>query len=305
MTAVIIILSVTDLIFIIFIIAKRRQIRKICRQMEFIINNKSNAKITFDTPFKDINRLTVLLNEIIDKAHRTERLSEQREGELKSTVTNLSHDIRTPLTSLDGYFQLLSQAETNEAREKYTKIIRMRIASLKDILEELFTYTKLQNSDYELQLENLYINQTIYEAAFAFYEDFKARGIEPIMDITEESIAVNGNGEALLRVFHNIIKNALEHGELDGNPAETVVLSLQRLNGEAVFSCSNRVSNSADINISQVFDKFYKADNARTQVSTGLGLSIARELTQRMNGITEAELEDNVFTITVRIKEAG
>lgn len=297
MTAVIIILSVTALIFIIFFITQGRQIRKICRQLAFVKEKKSNLKISFDTPFKEINELTVQLNEIIEKARKTERLSEQRENDLKATITNLSHDIRTPLTSLDGYFQLLLQAETDEEKERYTNIIQTRISALKDILEELFTYIKLQNIDYELPLEDVDLNRIVCESVFAFYEDFKAKGIEPQLDIAEKNIIINGNEEALRRTFCNIIKNALEHGAEDDKLNAAVSISLKELNGKAIFSCLNKTVNSEEIDITRVFDRFYKSDSARTQISTGLGLSIAKELTQRMNGSAEASVKDNVFEV--------
>lgn len=299
MAAALIVLFVISLVFIVLFIAQRRQIRKICRQLAFIRNEKSNMRITSDTPLREINRLIDELNSLVKKYREIEKLSEIRERELKSTITSLSHDIRTPLTSLDGYFQLLNQAQGEAEREKYSKVIQTRISALKDILEELFTYTKLQNSEYELPIEKVNLNKTVCDSLLLFYEELKSRGIEPQIKLPEEPIFINGNEEALHRTFHNIIKNALEHG----NPADItnteINVSLVKTNGQAVFICSNKIKDSDHIDVSQVFNRFYKSDNARTQTATGLGLSIAKELTLRMGSKISASLDDDTFTVKI------
>ena len=183
------------------------EIRKISRQLKFIRDNKSNLEIPQNIPFREIDELSESINEVLQKYRKIELENERRESEFKSTITNISHDIRTPLTSLDGYFQLLSQAETEEEKSHYSEIIGERITSLKNILEELFTYTKLQDNEFELDLEPVNITQTVFNSVFAFYEDFSNKGIEPKINICDEEIFVNGNEEALKRVFYNIIKN--------------------------------------------------------------------------------------------------
>lgn len=299
MITAIIFLSVLCIVFILLYIVQRRQIAVICRRLAFIRKEKSNMKISCDTPLKSINKLTDELNALIDKYRKIEKLSELREKEMKSTITNLSHDIRTPLTSLDGYFQLLTQAESEEELDKYTKVIQTRISALKDILEELFTYTKLQNAEYELPLEHVSLNKAVCDSIFLFYGELKTRGIEPQISLTEEPIVINGNEESLHRVFHNVIKNALEHGNLQDNSKPAIHITLDKKENSAVFKCSNKTNDSENIDVSQVFDRFYKSDGARTQISTGLGLSIAKELTLRMKGNISASLNNDIFTVKI------
>ena len=272
------------------------EIRKISRQLKFIRDNKSNLEIPQNIPFREIDELSESINEVLQKYRKIELENERRESEFKSTITNISHDIRTPLTSLDGYFQLLSQAETEEEKSHYSEIIGERITSLKNILEELFTYTKLQDNEFELDLEPVNITQTIFNSVFAFYEDFSNKGIEPKINICDEEIFVNGNEEALKRVFYNIIKNAKEHlGSDRGNYSVSIELAA---NGDRVFfKCSNSVAQTEDMEIDKVFERFYKSDKARTSNSTGLGLSIARELVQRMGGTIAAELAQGEFSV--------
>ena len=282
-------------------IVRSREIRLISRQLQFIRDNTSNMEITASTPFREINELSQSVNEVLEKYKKIELHSERREREFKSTITNLSHDIRTPLTSLDGYFQLLSQASSDEEKSHYSEIIGERINSLKNILEELFTYTKLQDNQFELELETVNITQTVFNSVFAFYDDFSSKGIEPKINISEEKLFINGNEEALKRVFYNIIKNAKEHIGSSGENC-SVSVDLSENSGIAVFKCSNSVEYSEDMEIDKVFERFYKSDKARTANSTGLGLSIARELVTRMGGTITAKLERGEFSVRVEFE---
>ena len=277
-------------------IIRAKEIRKISRQLRFIRDNRSNLEITKNTPFREIDELSESINEVLQKYRKVEQQNERRESEFKSTITNLSHDIRTPLTSLDGYFQLLSQAVTDEEKSHYSEIIGERITSLKNILEELFTYTKLQDNEFELDLEPVNITQTLFNSVFAFYDDFSSKDIEPKINICDEEIFVNGNEEELKRVFYNIIKNAKEHLGINGDNY-TVSIDLVTNGDSVVFKCSNSVEQREDMEIDKVFERFYKYDKARTANSTGLGLSIARELVQRMGGTITAELENGEFAV--------
>ena len=130
---------------------------------------------------------------------------------LKETITNLSHDIRTPLTSLDGYFQLLKESTSDKEKDKYSRIIQNRIVSLKIMLDELFTYTKLQDDNYTLVLEKSNFNKLLTATLFSFYDEFNTKGIEPQIDICDEQLSVFCNQADVIRVIQNIIKNSFEH----------------------------------------------------------------------------------------------
>ena len=282
------------ILFIILFLAYRRQVKKICRQLAFFKSTQTNLRLTSSLPFQELNVLIDSVNAIIDLSHEIERTTQKKEAELKETITNLSHDIRTPLTSMDGYLQLLTQSESEKERAYYCAVIQSRIAVLKEMLEELFTYTKLQNEAYTLELESLDFGKCVRDTIFSFYDEFQAKGIEPKISLSEKPLPIIGNEEALHRTIQNIIKNALEHGYT------AISLNLTDENSEAVFSCSNDVQNPDEIDTSKVFTRFYKADSARTHSSTGLGLFIAKGLTKRMNGNILATLENDRFAIEIR-----
>ena len=271
----------------------QRQVKDICRQLAFLLKHDSNMLISRELDRGGVGELVELLNDFLVK-HRKEKKSYlEKEKMISDTYTNLSHDIRTPLTSLDGYFQLLQDSQSEEEQKRYFNIIWERIHSLKDMLEELFMFTKLKNDSYHLELQPCCVNKVLKETVFSYYEDWKAQGIEPEIEITEELLYIQGNEPGLRRVIQNIIKNGLDHGE------KSIKIQLSQVNDGVWLKISNRVANPEDIDTSQVFERFYKADAARSKNSTGLGLSIAKELVIRMNGRIDAKVEGDVFGIEI------
>lgn len=282
------------IILILMFYTYRRQVRRICRQLTFQKDHRTNMRLTASLPFSELNDLIDNINEIIDLSHEIERTAQRNETGLKETITNLSHDIRTPLTSMDGYFQLLQQSRSEQDRLHYINVIQSRISVLKEMLEELFTYTKLQNEAYTLELEPLDFGKCVRDTVFSFYDELQNRGILPEISFYEGPLPVIGNEEAIHRTIQNIIKNALEHG----NTSISLGLSCEK--PEVVFCCSNDVQNPDEIDTSKVFTQFYKSDSARSHSSTGLGLFISKGLVERMNGRITASLQDNVFKIEIR-----
>ncbi|MBR6580206.1 MAG: HAMP domain-containing histidine kinase [Ruminococcus sp.] len=288
-----IIATLISIMTILTFIAYRRQVKNTCRHLAFMKNNKTNLRLRSGLPFKELNELSDNVNELLDNADNIRQKAEHNEQNLKDAITNISHDIRTPLTSLDGFFQLLKNADDEEERLQCVNVIQNRINNLKYMLEELFTYTKLQNVDYKLQTESIDLTQCISSAILGFYDEFYNKGIEVQTDFTEEEIPVDCNFEAVQRIVQNMLKNVLDHG------STIVKLSLKKEDTRIVFTCSNKVNNSENIDISKVFTRFYKSDSARTHSSTGLGLAIAKGLAERMNGDMTAEIDDNWFKVII------
>ena len=147
------VLSTVLAVGLIFILLMyRRQVKNTCRQLEFLKENQTNLRLTVTVPFKQFEKLVDSINQVLDMSQEIKNNARKNEEYLKETITNLSHDIRTPLTSLDGYFQLMEECENIEDQKRYLSIIHERIHSLNEMLEELFTFTKLKNESYNLEL---------------------------------------------------------------------------------------------------------------------------------------------------------
>ena len=269
----------------------QRQVKDICRQLAFLMKHDSNMLIHREFGLGGIGMLSDRLNDLLELRRKEKRYYQEKETLIADTYTNLSHDIRTPLTSLDGYFQLMEACENVEEQRRYLNIIHERIHSLNEMLEELFMFTKLKNESYRLELTSCCINRILKETVFSYYDDWVRREIQPDIQITEEQLYIDGNKQGLSRIIQNVIKNGLDHGE------KKIRIVLKREQNRAVLRISNQGIASEQIDIEHVFDRFYKADAARSKTSTGLGLSIAREFVRRMNGEIGAKIEENEFIV--------
>ena len=258
----------------------RRQIKDICRQMSFLEEEQSNKLVTIQYATKEFEDLAGHINVLNEKCRKQVWEYRQKDERLKEAIANLSHDIRTPLTSLSGYFDLLCDCEEEQDEERYQQIIRERIRTLETMLEELFTYTKLQNDAYVLELQKENITKIVCD-------DIR---------VEEDNVWIWGNQTAAARIIQNIIRNALLHG------SGGLEIRAGRENRIYSFECSNTVENPEEIDVEQVFTRFYKSDSARQAVSTGLGLAITKELTERMGGTICARLEGNCFYIRVEFE---
>ena len=280
-----------------YVIYLRRQISGICRQMDFIEEHDSNKLVSVDIRDKAVLRLVSRVNALLQEKKRVTVQAKNNERNFKDTISGISHDIRTPLTSLYGYFQMLQDTDDGETKAKYTQIIGNRILELQDMTEQLFTFVKLENPSYTLETESVNLTQTLCDVMFSFYGDFEQNGTEPKVDIPAEICHINANEAAVRRVLQNLVKNALTHGCLE------LSVGMKSRDEWAEISVSNQVAEGEMIDVSRVFEKFYKADTSRHKSgSTGLGLFIARTLTQRMGGKIYAEVHGNVFTVTVTWK---
>ena len=269
----------------------QRQVKDICRQLAFLMKHDSNMLIHREFGLGGIGMLSDRLNDLLELRRKEKQYYQEKETLIADTYTNLSHDIRTPLTSLDGYFQLMEACENVEEQRRYLNIIHERIHSLNEMMEELFMFTKLKNESYRLELTSCCINRILKETVFSYYDDWVRREIQPDIQITEEQLYKDGNKQGLSRIIQNVIKNGLDHGE------KKIRIVLKREQNQAVLRISNQVTASEQIDIEHVFDRFYKADAARSKTSTGLGLSIAREFVRRMNGEIGAKIEENEFIV--------
>ncbi len=285
------VLCILLVVVIIKYILYRRQVINICRQMVFIKENDTNMIIYNDIIEKEILNLTSLINLMCEEHKAKENILKEKDKRLKIAMAGISHDIRTPLTSLRGFFELLETETDTEKKKKYSKIIDGKLIELTELLEELFTYTKLQNEDYVLELGRYDFTKIVLGTLFSFYGTFKEKNIETELDIYEEQVIVTCNDVAVKRMLSNILKNAMLHG------SGKIEIIYKTENGRVEFLCKNSVENPWEIDISQVFDRFYKADMARSKGSTGLGLSVAKELAGRMGGDISACIKDGMFII--------
>lgn len=298
------VLAIIVIIMAAVLLKIRAQLRDINDQLDFLYENDTNMLIGTDTNLIYLGQFKQRVNRFVEQWHKKRAEAAKKEQMISDTYTNLSHDIRTPLTSLDGYFQLLKDERDEKLQAHYIGVIQERIASLKDMLEELFMFTKLKNDTFKLEMDRCCVSRLLKQTVFSYYDEWKMRGIEPVVDICDEQIFILANTQALKRVFQNVIKNGLVHGKNDieirlYTKALGNVSDKNQGNRMVNISVSNTIENPENVDVSQVFERFYKADEARSVTSSGLGLSIAKELVERMDGKINAQIEDNRFCINI------
>lgn len=283
-----IVLIIVIVLLLIKIVLMRKSMGEIASSLDNILDGDTNAVITVSSVDGSIRKLAARLNKQL-RGLRARRIRyENGDRELKEAVTNISHDLRTPLTSISGYLELLSQEEKSETVEKYLDIIDNRTQTLKELTEELFRYAVILAQD-EITLETLDIKAVLEESILSFYGAMNEAGIVPELSITKNSVIRQSNRAALSRIFGNIIGNALKYSDGD--------LSVE-LSDDGRVNFKNYAHNLDKLRVEKLFDRFYTVQEARG--STGLGLSIARSLVEQLGGSIGAEYEDGVLRIEVK-----
>lgn len=290
------ILAAIIIFLIIRLFMYKSQVNSMSEQIRKIRKNNSNIYVTSIIRNREFEELLFEVNSLLKDHRLKEEESIRSSNQLKDALTYISHDIRTPLTSLSGYFELLKEAYDEESKLKYTGIIEERINVLKDMLEQLFEYLKMQNESYALEINKENISEIVTKAVVSFYEEINNKNIEPVIDI-EEGVWSSVNKAGFYRVVENVLRNALIHGK------DYLAIKLEKRAENIVLMIENNCENIDEIVVENVFDRFYKADKARTQISSGLGLAIAKDMIEKMNGKIKAEVKENIFTIKIIIEK--
>lgn len=269
-------------------------LRKSCDEMlqklDLIISDDTNTVIRISSDDRKMKRFAEQLNKKLKKIRKEQLRYINGDKELKNAITNISHDLRTPLTAIMGYLDLMENVEKSEKLRQYLTIIRGRAESMKDLTEELFRYSVVLCADVEKAASETVVNKVLEDSLMSFYAALSEKGIAVSVDMTEQKIVRTLNADSLSRVFANLFNNALKYsdGDLDITLSEPCVITF-----------SNQASQLTVTQVERLFDRFYTVEMARS--STGLGLSIARTLIEQMGGTISAGLEDERLTITIRL----
>lgn len=267
----------------------KRSFREIAFGMEEKMREESNTPLRAPSADKDVAKLVSYLNAQVDGAIAAKRQYEDADSELKRAVTNVSHDLRTPLTSAAGYLNLLQGSGLNEKQAAYARIVAGRIEAMKKLTEELFAYSVVAAEEEAFELRPLCLNDCLEDSLVQFFVAFAERGIEPKIDICAERVERKSNRDALARIFGNIVGNAVRYS--GGDFAVTLTPD-----GKIVFE--NAAPQLDEVSTMKLFDRFFTVENARG--STGLGLSIAKVLTERLGGSICASWREGRLYIELR-----
>lgn len=285
------ILAVILFILLIKIIAMQKSMDEICSCLSEHLSSDTNQLITVSSSDRHVRHLASEISRQLTELRRQRRQYINGDRELKEAVTNISHDLRTPLTAICGYLELLDAEEMTDNTKRYVEQISNRTEALKALTEELFRYSVISSVS-DLSYEKVNLGRVLEDTLISFYGAFEQNNITPSISLPDSVIMRTLDRSALSRIFGNIVSNAVKYS--DGDFAVTMSDA-----GEITFSNTARELSSVDVG--KLFDRFYTVDTARR--STGLGLSIAKLLTDRMNGRITYDYKNYILSITVYFAE--
>lgn len=255
-------------------------------QIDEKLNGDTNVSLYVSGRDRQLCRITARLNRQLDLLRRQQLQYQHGNTELKNAVTNISHDLRTPLTAIAGNLYMIRRTDDPAEIGSCLDAIEERTEAMKQLTEELFRYSVIVSDEREAETEEVFVNQLLQESISSFYPVLTEKGIAPQIRLTDTRIVRNVNRSELARVFFNLLNNAVKYsgGDLEITLSDT---------GEITFS--NMAKELSAVETEQLFDRFYTVEAARS--STGLGLSIARTLVERMGGTITADYDNGRLTI--------
>lgn len=276
----------------------RKQMQHMLEQLSLLEKEDTNLQLHSYCHIGKTEDVIEATNRVLMRYRETAGELKKVNRAYKESITSISHDIRTPLTSAKGYIQMLQNGDLSEEKKlEYTKIVEHRLDDVTGMLNQLFEYARIEAGEMELEPEVLNAGNLFAETISMFYEDFLKKGCEPEVEITQIPCYIFADRHAFIRIIENLIKNALVHGI--GNYRLVLV---QEAN-QVVLRVSNQTDSIEKQDIDRIFDRFYTTDQSRSRKTTGLGLAIVKQFAEQMGGVAEASLQENCFMVEIRVPQ--
>ncbi len=286
-------LGIITALLILKIRAMKQSLRQIRKDFSDRSGGESNGLLSVSSRDRDLCRLASDMNEALKKQRQAYLLYHQGDRELKSAITHISHDLRTPLTAISGYLELLKAEEKSETAGKYLSIIEERTGHMKKLCEEMFAYSLISaGEEEELPLETVDVNRMLEDCILQYHGALEEKGIALTVDISEKRILRSLNKMQMERVFSNLMSNALKYSDGD--------LSIS-LDDSGMICFANGAAGLSALEAERLFGRFYTVENA--QNSTGLGLAIAKAFVERMQGTMQAKYREGRLYILLSFPE--
>ncbi|WP_434794060.1 sensor histidine kinase [Terrisporobacter petrolearius] len=256
-----------------------------------------NRRLTLSSPNKDMENLLVEINNYLEITQMEKIKNVRREQELRKEIENISHDLRTPLTSILGYIDLMKDEEIgNEEKYEYISIVEKKSRALKNLIQNFYDLSRLETDEYKIEIKNIDIHKELMEQLLIFYNDFDKKNIDVELNLGDKEIIIQGDLKIIERIFINLIQNAAKYTK----DTFKVCIKESKDNVDIIFS--NNVENLEEIPVEKLFNRFYMKDESRNNQSSGLGLTITKLLVEKINGSIKAEINDNFIHFIITFK---
>ena len=295
MEFIIIILIIVIIILLTYLFLYHNEVKHISKEIDNIKDLDSNTLIHSKYNLKNINNLIYKINNLLTESKNIKIDYGNKNKSLMKMMTNISHDLRTPLTSALGYIDIILKSDLSEEEKKKDLItIEKRLRRLEELISSFFEFSKIISTNKRPALEKINLTSVLEESVIVFYDDYKKNNREILLDCNQRKIIINSNKMLLTRIFENLIGNAYKHSNSD------LIIKVEKLNKVKIIFSNELLDN--DIDIDRIFDEFYTVDISRTKEGTGLGLAIAKEFTKQLNGNIYAKKINGQLKIIIELK---
>lgn len=290
----VVVLSILCIVLGVFDFAHKQNAKSLKCQVEYLKTHETNAELTVEAPDKEMEGIFRSINELLRVIREKQIACLNKELNLRKHMSEISHDLRTPLTSILGYIELAKDATLpEEERQEYLAIVERRANTLQQLVTGVYELSRIDEERYLLEEKPVQVNQVLYDVLALYYNEFENRGYVPDIQIEEELGAVLADRKAMLRIYSNIMQNVLRHGK------KFLHVSVKQRESKVVTIIQNDSEDINEKDLPNLFERFYMADRIRTGENTGLGLAIVKSLTEHMGGQVEAIYEDGLFGIRI------
>lgn len=265
-------------------------------QMDEIEKNpERNRQLKTISTDRQIEELLQRINGIYTARQQERIMYQRRETQIRREIENISHDLRTPLTSVLGYLELLQDEDTSEEEKKeYLSIIHKRARILQGFIQEFYEISRIEGDDYPILLEAVPVQATLREAAVSYYHEFERKKMKVSIELEEKQSFIIVDKIQFNRILNNLIQNVLKYANYQ------FIMKQFTVDNRCIIQFINDRVNMRDEELALIFDRFYTGDQSRTNQSTGLGLTITKLLVDKMKGIISARFEENMFMIELQ-----
>lgn len=282
---------------------RNKELRYIHKKLDEIMKNKTSEKVLVFTDDKELIPFLIQINKLLEYNLKILAKYSKLEISMRKMLSNISHDLKTPLTVVIGYIETmeLHNSFKDEEDKEYIMEIKNKTNEVMELINKFFDLAKLESGDKEVPLTKININEILREDILKFYDVITGKGIEVNIDIPEENIYILGNSEAIHRILNNLISNAIKYGS-DGN---VIGLSLKYDDKFSYVSVWDKGKGINEIDKDRVFERMYTLDDSRNKLNqgSGLGLTITKRLVEKLNGeiyLSSVPCEKTTFTFKLK-----
>jgi signal transduction histidine kinase len=273
----------------------KKEVRKLSLQLHDYNNRDTNKKVDLALFDKDIENLGFEINKLIDLYVTEHGRRVQFEHEQKRAAANISHDLRTPLTSIRGFIQMAEADNVSEEeRKELLAVAHERAKRLEALLNDFFELSLIESADHALTCERINLKNAAIDVLMNFYDRFNEKKNTPVIQLPDHDVFIIADGSAVTRVIENLVSNAITHSE------GKIIVRITEQDESAALIVENDAASLTEEDVERMFDRFYMADRSRTGKGTGLGLSIVKSFMVKMNGKVAGQLQNGQLSIVCK-----